>query len=516
MIIRKPYAFLIKHFKKVHVALLLLCFYLYYITNKVNAFLREFSELGTYDSYNEPITKYLSLFTMLALIVLIAVSVSLVFLLKKKEKPWKLYLFPAIGYAAMFIVYTLLIGFFDTYTGNLEKAVFKAYLDMMGIITFLQFPSIIVFIIRILGLDLNKFNFKFDEEYLDLDNEDKEELEININVDKDNIKRQIKRFLRNTNYVYQEHKFVCNCIILILLLILGKNAYTYAFVTNKSYTVGQTFSADGYTIQLNKSYFTDKDFNGKVISKESNFIIVDVTITNNAEKRDLDLAKFHIMNGTKDYTYTAKTYGTEFQDLGDTYKSKELRRDESLNMILVFKVSKELKENRFVLYYQELNGGNIHLRKIKLKLNNISEIKKENTLLIGEEFKFKVRDQKETIVFEEYQILNKFDYTYRICNTSSCNNLYGTYTAPQNYKVLKIAFASDTYEGKDMIDFSSKYGKINYIDNNKSKSVEIKSPIQKTYYGKYLYIKVPAAIETSQSIELEYTIRDKNYVYKLR
>ena len=155
MIIRKPYAFLIKHFKKVHVALLLLCFYLYYITNKVNAFLREFSELGTYDSYNEPITKYLSLFTMLALIVLIAVSVSLVFLLKKKEKPWKLYLFPAIGYAAMFIVYTLLIGFFDTYTGNLEKAVFRAYLDMMGIITFLQFPSIIVFIIRILGLDLN-------------------------------------------------------------------------------------------------------------------------------------------------------------------------------------------------------------------------------------------------------------------------------------------------------------------------------------------------------------------------
>ena len=124
--------------------------------------------------------------------------------------------------------------------------------------------------------------------------------------------------------------------------------------------------------------------------------------------------------------------------------------------------------------------------------------------------------QKETIVFEEYQILNKFDYTYRICNTSSCSNLYGTYTAPKNYKVLKIAFASDTYEGKDMIDFSSKYGKINYIDNNKSKSVEIKSPIQKTYYGKYLYIKVPAALETSQSIELEYTVRNKNYVYKLR
>ncbi len=516
MIIRKPYAFLIKHFKKVHIVLLLICFYLYYITNKVNAFLNEFSELGTYDSYNEPITKYLSLFTMLSLIVLIAASISLVLLLKKKEKPWKLYLFPVVGYATMFIVYTLLIGFFDTYDGNLQKAVFRAYLDLMGIVTILQFPSIIVFVIRILGLDLNKFNFKFDEEYIDLSNDDKEELEININIDKDNIKRQIKRLIRNTNYVYQEHKFVCNCIILILVGILAKNAYTYAFVTNKSYSVGQSFTADGYTIKLNKSYFTDKDYNGKVISKESNFIIVDVTITNHDEKRDLDLAKFHIMNGTNDYTYTAKTYGTEFQDLGTAYKSKELRRDESLNMILVFKVSNKLKENRFVLYYQELNGGNIHLRKIKLNLDNISEIKKEQTLLIGEEFKFKVKNKTETVIFEEYQILDKFDYTYRICHTSSCSNLSGTYTSPKDYKVLKIAFASDTYEGKDMIDFSSRYGKINYIDNNKSKSVEIKSPIQKTYYGKYLYIKVPAAIETSQSIELEYTVRNKNYVYKLR
>ena len=91
--------------------------------------------------------------------------------------------------------------------------------------------------------------------------------------------------------------------------------------------------------QLNKSYFTDKDFNGKVISKESNFIIIDVTITNNAEKRELDLAKFHVMNGTNDYTYTAKTYGTEFQDLGVTYKDvKELKREETISFIIIYTI----------------------------------------------------------------------------------------------------------------------------------------------------------------------------------
>ena len=44
----------------------------------------------------------------------------------------------------------------------------------------------------------------------------------------------------------------------------------------------------------------------------------------------------------------------------------------------------------------------------------------------------------------------------------------------------------------------------NYVDNGSNLN------------EKYLYIKVPAVLETSQSIELEYTVRNKNYVYKLR
>ena len=68
-----------------------------------------------------------------------------------------------------------------------------------------------------------------------------------------------------------------------------------------------------------------------------------------------------------------------------------------------------------------------------------------------------------------------------------------------------------------MIDFSSKYGKINYIDNkNKTKSLEIVNPLGKTYYGKYLYVKVPEELERSTSIELEYTVRNNKYIYKIR
>ena len=517
MIIKKPYAFLIKNFKKVHIALLALCCFLYYITNRVNGFLKEFMVYGTYDSYNEPITKYLSPLTFLALIVIIAVSITLILLLKKKEKPWKLYLIPVIEYIFMFIIYTLLVGYFQTYTGNLEQATFRFYKDFMAIATLLQLPVMAVFIMRIFGVDLNKFNFKVDEEYLDLSDEDKDELEINIDFDPRSIKRNSKRLLRNLNYVYQEHKLVFNCIFTIIFIILLKNAYDYIFVVNKSYKTGDTFYADGYEITLKNSYYTDKDYTGNTISDVNSFIVVDLSIKNLDKTRDLDLSKFHIMHGINNYSYTSKTYGTEFQDYGETYATKELKRDETLDLLLIFMVDKKLSKRRFVLYYQELNNGNLHLRKIKLNLNDVSEIKENEKKILGQEFSFTVEGEKEHITFDSYEILSTTEFTYRICNTSSCENKIGKYDAEKGYKILKIGFASDTYEGKDMIDFSSKYGKINYIDNkNKTKSLEIVNPLGKTYYGKYLYVKVPEALEKSTSIELEYIVRNNKYTYKIR
>lgn len=517
MIIKKPYAFLIKHFKKVHIFLLALCCFIYYINSKTMTFINEFMQLGSYDSYSEPITKYLSPLTFLVLIALIGISICLLMLLKKKEKPWKLYLVPVIGYVLMMIVYLMFVGFFDTYDGNLEQAVFRTYKDLLSIVTIIQFPSMFIFLMRIICLDINKFNFKVDEEYLELSNDDKDELEINIDFDPRSIKRNSKKLLRNMNYVYQEHKLIFNCVFAVIFLILLKNTYNYIFVTNKAYSMGDTFYADGYEITLKNSYYTDKDYNGKVISKHSHFVVVDLSIKNLSKARDLDLNLFHVMNGVNDYTYTAKTFGTEFQDYGETYKTKKLKNNESLDMILVFKVDSKLSKRRFVLYYQELNNGNIHLRKIKLNLNDVSEIKENKKIYLGDEFTFKVKNKKETIIFDSLNILETTEYTYRICNTSECNNLVGIYTAPKGYKIMKLGFASETYEGKDMIDFSSKYGKINYIDNkNKVKSVEIKNPLGKTYYGKYLYVKVPEELETSTSIEIEYIIRNNKYVYKVR
>lgn len=517
MIIRKPYAFLIRHFRKIHILLFVLCGFIYYKNLQLTSFVNEFINLGTYDAYTEPVTKYVSVFAVISLLVLIIGSLILAILLHHKQKPWKLYLLPIVEYTLTLMVYIAISNFFLNYTGELHTATIRAIRDFLFIATIFQYPTIGVFLFRILGVDLNKFNFKMDEEYLELSNEDREELEINIEFDKESLKRGTKRLIRNIGYVYQEHKRTITSLIILALIVVLFGSYRYLFVTHKTYRQGDTLNVNGYSITINNSYYTDKDYTGRIISPKSSFIILNLTMKNNVDKRVVDLNKFHIMNGINDYITTAKTFGTEFEDFGEAYEKIELRKDATINFILIFKVDKKLPVNRFVLYYQNFNRNNSLPTKIKLKLNDVSKIKENKTLTLGDTLKFNIKNQEEEVIFDEYEITDSINYSYRVCTSSTCQTHTDNYTAKPGYKILKITFASTNFEGKDMIDFSNKYGKINYKDNeNAEATLEINSPLSRVYYGKYLYIKVPEQIEKSTSIELEYTIRNNKYIYKLR
>ena len=109
MIIRKPYAFLIKHFKKIHIILLFLSAFIYYKHLQITSFVNEFMRLETYDMYNEPITNYVSFLPIFSMILLFLGSILLIILLRHKKKPWKLYIVPAFTYIFMVIVFLLFL-----------------------------------------------------------------------------------------------------------------------------------------------------------------------------------------------------------------------------------------------------------------------------------------------------------------------------------------------------------------------------------------------------------------------
>lgn len=519
MVIRKPYAFLIRNFKKIHIALLLLSLYIYYKVLRTNGFVSEFVSLGTYDPSVEPISKYISLILLIAVLLSFIGNVALILLLKHKGKPWRLYLVPAIEYGILFLILVWARSFFNYYDGTQTGMDIRLIRDIIFISTIGQFPIVLIYSARILGLDLQKFNFKMDEEYLEMTKEDQAELEININIDYHVFIRLFNKAKRYINYFYLEHKRICNTIAVIIAILLLRRIIIFIFITNKSYKEGEVYKANGYTIVIKNSYYTDKDKSGEEIEKDKAFIVVEATITNNWEKRDLDLSNFHIKKGIDDYTESSKTHASDFDDLGKTVDlNQSIKRDETINTLLIYKVKqdKRVNTNKYILYYQEINGRNAtHLRKIKLNVNDISKIKVDKKLKLSQTMPISTKELKDNITFEKAELKETVRYSKGVFEDDYYSIQEQDLTTKLGKKILEIEFSSDGIDGKELIDFSSKYGKIKYDDNGELKLEKVKSAVDTKYYGKYLYIYVPSNIEKIEDVDLVYTIRNKRYTYDL-
>ena len=516
MIIRKPYAFLIKNFKKIHIVLLLLSFYVSYKLMDVLSFVGDFMEFGTYDLYANPVTNYISFGLNLSLLLIVFFSGALILLLQRKNKPWKAYLIPLIEYLILFFVLMIIKGFFGNYTKYVEITNLRFSRDLLVIFMIAQVPAIYIFVMRTFGLDIQKFNFNADAEFLELSEEDREEFEISLSVDKNTFKRYIKKALRHIKYFYLEHKLICTGLIIILSCFSLFNIYEFIFVTNKSYKEGQFYNINGLSIVVNNTYYSKNDYKGELISNKNNFVIVDLTVTNNGAPTTIDMSYFHLKNSTEDYITTKNLYATEFQDLGVTYKDvRKLNRDESISFIIIYKVDKKLNPNNFVLYYQETHNKNI-LRKYKLKVKNLDKKLEEKEFKIGDSLPINTFNINDEVTFERYEIAKEFEYRGFKCTREKCVTSAFNVTAPDGYNILKINFSSSVMESKNMIDFVSKYGIIVYKDRDGyDREIEFKNPINNKYYGKVIYILIPDDFDTEKEFGIKFNVRGNKYNYML-
>lgn len=519
MIVRKPYAFLIKNFKRIHIFLFILCSYVIYKSTQLYSFMKDFAILGTYDVFNEPISKYITVLSYIFLVFIVASMVAILVLLRKKNKPWKMYILPIITYILLFFTYIFTSSFFASYTGGIQTTESRAIRDICLILLVPQYGTFLILLVRILGLDLNKFDFKSDAEYLELQDSDRDEMEINIDIDKASFKRFFKRFKRNATYYYQEHKKLVLSVVIVFTLFIVYKSYQFIFITNKTYKQGDNINTSGYELKINNSYYTDFDYKGEVAYKDYNFVILDVTIKNNAEKRKINFDRFHVMNGISNYSPTAKTYGAMFKDLGVAYDDKTISKDEEFRTLLIYRVKKQDNIKRFALYYQEFNNDNTtHLRKIKLKLQDMTEVELDDKYSLYDEVKFKIGTNTKEVIFDEYNISDRVTYNKEICTADLCRYSSVDFVSRGEEKILSLGFSSNDFAGKDMIDFLTTYGKISYIDNdNKQHDVVIVNAIETLqYFGKYVYLKVPNEMVDAKGIELVISIRNNKYIYKIK
>ncbi len=516
MIIRKPYAFLIKNFRKVHLVLLLLSFLVFRANLQVNAFLKEFV---TDQFYNTPISDYLNIITYIALIFMLVVIGLLIYLLRQKGKPWKMYLVLAIIYFLVFVVFlsnTMYFIGFSNSDFNIQSAIMLR--DLTFIVSVPQYVAFIILVIRILGIDLEKFDFSHDAEFLEIQDSDKEEVEINFEFDKHIIFRLWQKLLRNFDYFYQEHRFIVNVIATVIVIVIIYNIYYFFGVTHKSYRQGQTLKIDGYEITVNDSYYTDKDFNGNKIEKGKAFVILNMTVKNRNKDEVMKMDNFHLMNWSDDYTYTL-SYNNSFNDLGKTYSDEKWDALKTYKFLLIFKVNEKNSFSKFVLYYQEYhNAMETYRRKLKLNVKNISNIRNKGVYRNNKEIPFEtVSGAKKNVTFTSAELGKEFEYKKYQCSAYNCGVVDDVVKALGSSQILKITYDSADFDGEDFVDFSKKYGKINYVNNKgKTKEIDVEDAVGREYQGRYLYLKVPTGINTKKKIEITYVIRNKKYVYKIK
>lgn len=522
MVFRKPYAFLIKNFKKIHILLLVLCAYIYYKTMSTSSFTTDFLNYLSYDPYYEPIKKYVGLFLLLIIIIVVVINAMLLVLLRRKDKPWKLYLIPILEYVVLFFVLISIRSYFNSYTGDdLSTTSIRLLNNMLFITTIPQYIVFLILIIRVIGLDLKNFNFSADEEFLDLSQDDREEFEVSVEFDKYALLRLFKKTQRALIYFYQEHRYFCNIFFVIVTVLLIGNIYYYFGVAHKVIKENQTNTINNYQITINKSYYTDKGKTGDVLEKDSAFVILNMTVVNKGAVRTFNPSDFRLVNGSKGYSFAGDTYNNDFLDLGNGYPKGKLQYDEKKTFILVFKVDNKLNPKRYVLYYQEYkNATTSYLRKIKLNLHDASDVLQNTSKKIGEEITIVYPNKEEkSLTFREASFTNNVDYYSEVCNKDDeCEIVPKNYTMSGDKEILVINFSSNDYEGEDLIDFSIKYGKIVYRDNeNITRELKVENAINSSkYLGKYLYIKVPSVLQEATKIDFIYTIRSQKYIYEIR
>ena len=517
MIIRKPYAFLIKNFRKIHILLLILSLYLAYRIFDINRFVNEFMRLGTYDLYADPITNHITFIMNFVILIMIAGSAALLLLLRHKNKPWKIYLIPLINYIALFFILSVIKNFFKTYNVSVDVADLRFSRDLLFVFVAIQFPVIGIFLMRTFGLDINKFNFNMDQEFLELSEEDREEIEISLDVDLNTFKRLYRKSLRNINYFYQEHKLISRVVIGIISIVFLFNIYTLIFVTNKSYKETDNYNYGGFTIKINSSYISDKDYKGEVISKKSKFVVVNISLTNNSDySKKFDTSRFHLKAGNLDFTTTESTFAKEFYDLGKTYsKVSEVNGRDTVNFIIVYKVDNYIKSDKYVLYFQEKNSDNI-LRKIKLKLKDISKIEESKEYKIGDMFDTNVLSNPDNLSIDQIDIVDEFNYSFEKCTISNCIIDTKQYISSESEKVIVLEFASEKWESAQIVDYLSKSAKIEYINEDEIlESKDISFALNNKYLGKVAYIKIPNEVEKYKNLRLHFISRNKEFYYSL-
>lgn len=522
MILRKPFAFFIKHFRLIHLILTICAIFLIIKTNHILNFFLEYMDFMMSSPGSSVSTDLFGSLLFISIVIIIIGSNLIAFLMKKKGKPILFYIINIVIYILLGIMYIFsysMIGSLEI--GMVEIRTLKLFQDFLSITFILQIISVVALVIRTLGFDIKKFNFDRDLEELNTSSDDNEEVEINLEVDVDQFKRNIRKKVRHFKYVYAENKNILNIVFGVLGFVLIVILYLQIGVYHRVYHQNQNFKTTTYQMNVSSSYAVTTDLNGSVIDPNTTFVLAEIKLKG-LSLRDIKFQKARISLQIKDHVfYHKKEYLDEFSDLGTVYSNQKFN-NETKTYLFVFQIPNDYKNKRMVLQYKDIDNKTIRIR---LKPNHFDH-NKSYQYNLGDIISFKNSILKNTIIqINNAKVYEKIKHKYRFClDQNTCSDSYEylvpTYTGTYDKALLKIEGKLKLDDKKqidgvqNMYQFIERYGTFSYIINGKEKKMKTQikqvKPHKNTNNDTY-YIEVDKEMISADHITLHFNIRDKEY-----
>ena len=353
MVFRKPYGFLIRHFKLIHLIISGILIFIVSFNNKIYSYLNSCID-DAVNKYNALDYMKYSVFIWIGIVLLLFFVIYSLF--KYKDKPRKLYLFSILGYVCVSIFMFILYEYFRELPNSIiDQKTIRGYRDIMLITLCFQYFMIVIMFIRGLGFDIKKFNFGQDVQELNLSSEDNEEIEVDLKIDTTNVMRAVRKQKREFGYYFQEYKIIILGIFAIILVIVIANVYNKFKDSFTVYEMNEIVGNVNY-LDVKNSYY--------VIDDNKNYVIIGFDIFKNGKQERLDFTNMILMMNGEEYLPN-KNICSKFNNLGNCYK-KQYITDKSSSYIIVYEVDRLNIEKTYLMYKESYDSS----FKIKLNLEN--------------------------------------------------------------------------------------------------------------------------------------------------
>lgn len=527
MIIKKPYAFLIRNFRLIHGLLFVMLVYLAIRSINIYDFFSAYVSNHYYINQASLASNYVNVYMYIFTLLAIIVSIVIYYILSIKNRENKFYLIILLYYIILFAYFIYMHAIFTGLeTKAMDSETQRAFRDISLIVIFPQFIFIFIALLRTLGFNLKQFDFKKDLEELEIDTSDNEEVEVTLGTDTYKIARFFRKLLRLSKYFIIENKLFVISVSSVIILAIGISIYSKVDVFGVTYVENQDVISSYLKYNIIESYITDSDYNNIVIHKNKKYILIRMNISNiSRSSYTLDREMFRLQTNSG---LIIPEFGLQerFSDLGVTFTPGNIQSGTDKEVLIVFEIDAK-DESKDYIFKIRTESTKDRYKEIIIKPNDISSIKdmgtynipskvnlsdtifKNTTLTIGSiEIADKFKEEYEYYINNELKIGTKFilpESTNR--GESLIIKIKSTLELDQESSLKNIVTNSE--------DLLERYGIIRYRYQGNyvsAKLTKIKADYDKSNYA---YLQIPKSIETANKIELILLIRGIKYTFIL-